>query len=526
MAKANPVTRNKKKRAAALLQQGALAEAKPLYQQVCQADRRDLDAWVALGTIHGQLGEFEDSERCFSQAITIKPDSQEAHFNLAKVQRELGRYSDAEAHYRQALKLHPDWIQALNNLGNLLHAMERDEEAADCYRRAIAIEPNYLEARFNLANLDQARGEYTEAIAAYRELLAIQPDHPMLINNLASALAKTGQLDKALACYDQVLALTPEAYPAHAEAAYSKGLYKLLLGDYREGWTLHEWRWRTGQFKSCLRQFDRPQWLGDKPITCKTILLHAEQGLGDAIQFVRYVPLIEEQGANVILEVPASLVSLINTLKGSYKLVTKGGQLPPFDYHCPLMSLPLALKTTVETIPVDIPYLAADEQNQCEWRQRLGEKTKPRIGLVWSGNPKHLNDRNRSIPLRSLAPLLALDYEFHALQKDIRDDDRAFLDEATQIHSHEKELQDFSDTAALIANLDLVIAVDTSAVHLAGALGKPVWVLLPYVPDFRWLLDRSDSPWYPSARLFRQYDAGKWVEVIDEVVAELKRQYE
>jgi hypothetical protein len=534
MAKPNPLTRNKKKKAEELYKQRALIDAKLLYQQVCQADKRDLDSWVALGSIHGELGELQESVLCFDHVTQLNPNSPEAHFNLAKALRLLGQLPTAEQHYRQALKLHPGWIQALNNLGNLLHAMGRSEEATNCYQQALSIQPNYLEAKFNYANLMQDLGRYPEAIAVYRELLTQKPDHLHLLVNLARALAITKKFDDSFACYDRVLALisnSPEFIgrkevcnnPYYVEASYTKSLFKLLLGEYEEGWRLYEWRWKTEQLKNNLRQFKQPLWLGDQPIAGKTILLHAEQGLGDTIQFVRYVSVVERLGANVVLEVPATLISLVQTFRGSFNLIAKGDDIPPFDLHCPLMSLPHALRTTLDTIPADIPYLAVDAQRQAQWRERLGTKIKPRIGLVWSGNVKHLNDRNRSIALRTMEPLLRLDFEYHSLQKEIREEDKPFLNEFTQIQSHENELNDFSDTAALIAAMDLVITVDTSVAHLAGALGKPVWILLPYSPDFRWLLERGDSPWYPTARLFRQRSIGDWDGVVAEVLAELKR---
>lgn len=253
----------------------------------------------------------------------------------------------------------------------------------------------------------------------------------------------------------------------------------------------------------------------------KTMLVCLEQGLGDFIQFVRYIPMIEAMGANVILEVHAALVPLIRTLNGSFKIITKGEALPDSDCYCPIMSLPLAFRTTLETIPNEVPYLSTIPQKQIEWQRRLGSKVRTRVGLAWSGTSDHKNDYNRSISLRHLSPLLDLDIEFHSLQKEIRADDEAILMNSP-IHAHQEELLDFADTAALISELDLVISVDTSVAHLAGALGKPVWILLPYVPDFRWLLERSDSPWYPTARLFRQDRLGDWANVIDKVLAELK----
>jgi hypothetical protein len=297
-------------------------------------------------------------------------------------------------------------------------------------------------------------------------------------------------------------------------------MLKLLLGDYEEGWELYEWRWKDWG-RDFVRPFPQPLWLGDAPIAGKTLLIHPEQGLGDFIQCCRYIPMVEAMGAKVLVEVTAPLVPLISTLKGSFSVVRSGQPLPHFDFHCPIMSLPLAFRTTVETIPANVPYLFADPARKALWQQRLGPRTRMRVGLAWSGNPSHKNDLNRSMPFRALAPWLALAVDFHVLQKDIRPEDAAALAQFPNVQVHSAELGDFADTAALADEMDLVISVDTSVAHLAGALGRPLWVLLPFNPDYRWFLDRSDSPWYPSATLFRQPALGDWDSVVAAVEAQL-----
>jgi hypothetical protein len=261
----------------------------------------------------------------------------------------------------------------------------------------------------------------------------------------------------------------------------------------------------------------QPLWLGDISIADKTLLIHRQEGLGDYIQFIRYATLAEQTGVKIILEVPSSLFGITSSLEGRFILIEEGQPLPAFDYHCPVMSLPLAFKTTIDTIPAKTPYFYADQDKQFSWRQRLSEKSKPRVGLVWSGSTAHKNDHNRSIALTQFASLLDLPIEFHCLQKEIKTEDALFISDNGKIINHQAHLQDFSDTAALIAELDLVIAVDTSVAHLAGALGKQVWILLPFAPDYRWMLDKTDSPWYPSASLFRQPAIGDWDSVIAEV---------
>ena len=304
--------------------------------------------------------------------------------------------------------------------------------------------------------------------------------------------------------------------PDYANAYWNKSLLKILNGDYLEGWQLYEWRWKT-ELLIHLRGYKQPLWLDTQSLLNKTLLIYPEQGLGDYIQCIRYAVLVEQLGATVILEVPSELMSLVSTLKGQFTLVESGKPLPEFDYHCPVMSLPLAFKTTVDTIPADLPYLYTNEDKKQHWQEKLGNKTVTRIGLVWSGSTTHNNDHNRSLLLQQLSSLLELPVEFHSLQKEVRTVDIKTLTEFPSIHQHQDDLQDFSDTAALVDAMDIIISVDTSVAHLAGAMGKKVFVLLPYAPDYRWMLDRPDSPWYPSATLFRQPALDDWESVIVEI---------
>jgi hypothetical protein len=296
------------------------------------------------------------------------------------------------------------------------------------------------------------------------------------------------------------------------------GYLNLLMGDFEPGWREREWRWKCAAFGLKNRNFPQPLWHGDAPLDGKTILIYSDEGFGDAIQFSRYIPLAAARGGHVILEVEAALTRLMSGLSGLGDcLVKPASKLPEFDLHCPLSTLPLAFRTTLETIPSGVPYLAAPAAAVAEWEARLGPRTRPRVGLVWSGNPKHRRDLQRSLPLRALSSILELDASFVSLQKDVRADDEIVLRERNDVLKIDELLQDFADTAALIPCLDLVITVDTSVAHLAGALGRPVWLLLPFTPDWRWLLDREDSPWYPTARLFRQSQPREWTGVIERV---------
>jgi hypothetical protein len=323
-------------------------------------------------------------------------------------------------------------------------------------------------------------------------------------------------MDEALTSYRKSIALKPDYALAH----WSLAVNRLRFGDFKTGWAEGEWRWKCPGLPIIERKFGCPLWLGAEPIRGKTILLHSDQGLGDALQFCRYVPLVAAMGAHVILEVQSELRELVSGLDGVSTVVPRGEALPDFDLHCPLASLPLAFDTSVDTIPSTTPYVSVGDYAQA-WKNRLTSVRSPRVGLVWSGNPDHNNDRNRSIALETLLPLLDADVGFVSLQKDARQADRAILDQRKEILDLGPELKSFVDTAAVVSHLDLVISVDTSVAHLAGALGRPVWILLPYVPDWRWLLHRTDSPWYPTARLFRQSETRDWRTVIQQVCTEL-----
>jgi hypothetical protein len=293
------------------------------------------------------------------------------------------------------------------------------------------------------------------------------------------------------------------------------------MGDFDRGWKEYEWRWKSVQLANSQRNFAQPLWLGKESLTGKTILLHSEQGLGDTLQFCRYIKLVSELGARVILEVYKPLSALLTRLDGVAQLVETGGPLPAVEFHCPLLSLPLAFKTGLNTIPARVSYIASNPGKVTEWRARLGKRTKPRIGLVWSGRTEHINDRNRSIPLSDLLKSLPNAYQYISLQKEIGQKDKETLGSRADILHFGEQLADFTDTAALCELMDVVISVDTSVAHLAGAMGKAVWILLPFCPDWRWLLDRADSPWYPTATLFRQDVMGDWGGVLRKVQAEL-----
>jgi tetratricopeptide (TPR) repeat protein len=472
-------------------------------------------------TLH-ELKRFDEALASYDRALALQPDGAEPFSNRGNALRQLKRFDEALASYDQALALKPDYFDALNNRGVTLHELKRFPEALASYDCALALRPDHFAALTNRGVTLHELRRFDEALASYDRALAIRPDYAEALFNRGVTLYQLKQLDEALVCYDHALAVNPDYVDGH----FNKALLHLLKGDYDAGWREYEWRWRRWKEQNLTpfkRDFTQPLWLGQTAIEGKTILLHAEQGSGDTIQFCRYAPLVAGRGARVLLEVPVQLKDLMASLVGVAEIIAGQDKPPDFDMHCPLLSLPLALGTRVESIPAQVPYFTVPPESLRRWAGAVGPKRNLRIGLVWSGSSGHKGDAIRSISLRSLLPLADLDAEFVSLQKEVRGDDATALKERGDIVHFGDELNTFADTAAVIANLDLVISVDTSVAHLAGALAKPVWVLLPFLPDFRWLLDREDSPWYPTARLFRQQAPGDWSGVISRVVIELEK---
>src|SRR3984885_9870488 len=464
-----------------------------------------------------ELRRFEEALSSYNRALALRPDYAEALSNRGATLKELKRLEEALASYDRALTVRPDYAEALSNRGATLHELARFEEALASFDHALTVRPNYAEALSNRGIALRQLKRFEEALASYDRALALRPEYVEALSNRGWILHELKRFEEALASYDRALTLRPD----YADAHHNEALCRLLTGDFNRGWEKHEWRWETGAAGNQKRNFAQLQWLGSNEITGKTILLHAEQGLGDTIQFCRYVPLVAERAARVILEVQKPLYELMSTLPDKPQIVSRGDPLPDFDIHCPLLSLPLAFGTRLETVPSQTPYLRASAKAAMNWNARLSPGNRPRIGLVWSGSPTNRNDHNRSIRLSALLPLLDSDATYVGLQQDVRPSDAAVLHERSDLLDFGDELKTFSDTAALVSNLDLVISVDTSVAHLAGALGKPVWLLLPFIPDWRWLLDRDDSPWYPTARLFRQDDTREWDNVITRVHAAL-----
>jgi tetratricopeptide (TPR) repeat protein len=434
-------------------------------------------------------------------------------FKQAVMHAREGRLDEAVRLFDELIRLKPDHADALNDRGNALDLLRRRDEALESYERALRVRPGHIHALCGRANILQAFGRQEEALRAYDEVIAIDARYLHAWNGRGNALMALNRHREALESFLRAQAIDP----AHPASNFNEGLARLSLGEFEIGWRRHEARWALPSWLQRRREFEAPLWLGQSDPRGKVLLLHAEQGFGDTLQFCRYVPLVAATGARVVLEVQPALGELLCQLPGVETLLTRGEPIPRFDLHCPLLSLPLAMSGTLGTIPPPPPALHADADRLAQWGERLGARECPRIGIAWQGNAGHDNDYNRSIRLERLRPLLDLEFEFVSLQQRVPPRDAAALAECPHVRQFDDELRDFSETAALIAHLDLVVAVDTSVAHVAATMGKPVWVLLPWVADWRWLIDRGDSPWYPSVRLFRQPHAGAWDEVVDRV---------
>lgn len=546
----NPATlRAKFQHAVGLHQQGRLAEAERLYDEILRAQPNSFSALYMLGLAAFQSGAPQRGVELTARAIAINPNVAEAHNNLGNGLVELKRAEDALASFERAIALKPDYVEAHNNRGAALNqllrhaealescdtalalrpgdaqayynrglalkALKRDAEALASFDKAIALHPDYAEAYNNRAAVLNDLRRHEEALASCERAIALRPDYAEAYNNRAASLYDLQRNDEALTSYDKAIALKPDDADTHLNRSF----VLLCLGRFAEGWREFEWRKKLPEALGA-RSFPRPLWLGETDIAGKTLLVHYEQGIGDTIHFSRYARYLEARGFHIVFLVQPSLSDLLAQLSPTIRVIGEGELPPAFDYHCPLLSLPFACSTVSETIPSPEPYLTADAQRRAAWQARLGPKTKPRIGIAWSGNPAQANDRNRSMALQTLVPLLTPDADWFALQNDVRDGDRATLQQHPEIAFFGAELRDFGDTAALLELMDLVITVDTAVAHLAGAMGKPVWIMLAYNADWRWLRGRNDSPWYPTARLFRQIDPD-WTSVIAAVNSEL-----
>jgi tetratricopeptide (TPR) repeat protein len=494
-------------------QVGKHAIAVEYIQRAIESNQAVADFHNNLGTAYSALGRLPDAIACYRRALQLKPDHADAHYNLGHAAKQQGNLDEAAASYRRALELKPANAVAQNNLGIVLDEQSKPDEAVACYRRALELKPDYAEAHSNLGNALNERGNPDEAAACCRRALELKPDSVEAYNNLGNALKDQGELEKAAACWRRALELKPD----HAAVHYNQSLVLLMKGDFAHGWPEYQWRWRTKPW----HRFSQPLWDG-RPLEGRTILLYAEHGLGDALQFVRYAALVKQRGGTVVVECPRSLVSLLTSCAGVDRLLERGVELPPFDVQAPLSSLPGVFHTTLGDIPANVPYLFADPTLIERWRAELGPFAGLKVGIFWQGTTRN---PARSIPLACFESLAGVPgVQFFSLQKGAGVEQLRDVAGRWPIVDLGGRLDDFMDTAAVMSNLDLVITCDTAVAHLAGALGVVVWTALPSVPDWRWLLDRGDSPWYPTMRLFRQERRGDWQGVFQRIQAALGEQ--
>lgn len=502
----------------ALAQTGRNGEAVTFLSAALKSQPPNATLHTHYGNVLADLGQHEAALESYDRAIALDKESADAHYNRASAVAALGRLQEAVEDYQRAISLNPDYVKAYNNLGNMFLELGRPVEAEQSYQEAIRCEPTYVDGWVNCANAQRRLHRYEDALASSERAISLAPTCALAHVSQGAALACLGRCEQALVSQTCALDLQPEL----ADALWNKAIAHLSRGELRAGWSLYEARWRVKSLG--LKQYYPTQcpWLGREPLEGKRILLHAEQGYGDTLQFCRYATLVARLGAHVLLGVPSALRALMGSLEGVAEVISQG-DLPSVDYHSPLLSMPLAFGTDLSNIPTRVPYLSADVGRRKRWRERLGGDGQLHVGLAWSGRPSHSNDANRSIALETLRPLARGDIRFVSLQKEVRPVDQSMLEQWPEIQRIGEELTDFADTAALISELDLVITVDTAVAHLTGALGKPVWILLPFVADWRWLQGRGDSPWYPTARLYRQAVAGDWRSAIDRVTDDLCR---
>jgi tetratricopeptide (TPR) repeat protein len=530
--------------ALSLHQQGRLREAEKLYMRALKAAPDNFDALHLLGLINAQNGQMGEAYRLMSAALRINPNVPDVLINFANVLHGLKRDDEALATIDKALALRPGDPDALLHRGNALIALNRPNDALPCFDAVLARDAGHRDALLNRGVARATLGHHEQALADFDAFLARMPSDAEALYNRGTALIELGRYAEALFAFDKVLAAAPQHLRAwtnrgralqalnrheeaiasfdkalaidknYGDAHFNAALSLLALGNFRRGFADYEWRWKRTGMTDARRGYRGRLWLGEYPIDRRTILLLAEQGLGDTIQFIRYAPLLAQMGANVVLEVQPELKALLSTVSGVASCHARGETLPAFDVYCPLGSLPLALKTETSSVPATLPYVRTDDAQIAKWRPALEGLPGKRVALTWAGHARHANDRNRSIDLKLLEPLFKCEgISFVSIQRDLRGDDAARLAQFG-ITDFGPRLADMTDTAAVLALTDLLVSVDTSVVHLAGAMGREAWVMLPFMPDWRWTLTNERSPWYPTMRLFRQGAPGDWPNVI------------
>ena len=504
-------------RGVALMESGAAKEALQDFDAALALAPAFFGAWLNKGLVLKKLGDASAALAALDQAVALNPAYAPAHNNRAAVLLDVEEYAQALAAAQRAIALAPSFAEAWNNQGLAQLGLEQRDAALESFGQAVRYDHANAAAHYNAASIYWQRGDYAKAAEAYRHCLRAAPQHLVALNDLGLAEAALGNHPAAIECYDRVLRLAPD----FAEAQFNKSLTCLLLGNFAEGWRLWEARKRK-KIPVGYRDFGLPLWTGAQEISGRHILLHWEQGFGDTVQFIRYAPMVQAKGADVALMVQPELAPLIRRVMPDIRITEEAPK--EATLQCPLMSLPRAFGTLLENIP-PAPLWPADEARSIAWRARLGHADRPRIGFSWRGSAGHGNDRNRSVAMQEFLPLMDGKLAWFGIQKGMPDSDQGALSAVPALRVFDAEITDFEDTAALIAEMDLIITVDTSLAHLAGSMGRECWVMLPFNPDWRWLLERQDSPWYPCVRLFRQNRIGDWTNVFAELRAALDERF-
>lgn len=498
-------------------QLGFWPESIDSLSKAIQLSPNDPHSYYIMGVVMCKFGSWVAGIECFDRVLVLNPTHLDALCDRGSAQLELKLFDSALESYQCASTINDKYAAAYFGCGNALSELKRSEEAVECFNKAINHNPSYYEAYINLGKIYHEEGSFENALKCFEKAISIESNNSLAHTNRSIQLKYLHRLDESLVSADVAISLKPDYYDAY----WNRALTHLLMGHLQQGFRDYHYRWKTMHFQPIKRSFHQPIWLGEASLEGKTVFIFNEQGYGDSIQFCRYATLAKKAGAKVIYEVEDALLPLLATLDGVDRLIKVGEQLPKFDYYCPAMSLPIGFGTDINSVPSSIPYLRADEEKIRNWANKLGVKTRPRVGLCWSGSPTHKGDKQRSIPLAELLAYLPAGIDYISLQKQIRPSDTIALNQISEIRLFTEDLRDFSDTAALASTLDLIITVDTSAAHLAGALGLNTWVLLPHTPDWRWMLTRSDSPWYPTVKLYRQDHIGDWTSVLSKIGRDL-----
>lgn len=453
---------------------------------------------------------------CYQQLLALNNQDFDALIKTGRIHLLLKQPQRALAHFDAAANLDPNNPFVMTLRGHALSALRRPRIAAQCYVQALKIEPDNINTLINYGCVMYELSDYATALACFEKILTLDPNNLLGLSYSAFCMVSFNRHEDAMRNYEKASLVDP----THAITQFNESLCRLVIGDYKIGWQKHEWRWVT-EMAGAGRGFTQPLWLGKEDLAGKSILLYAEQGMGDTLHFIRYVPMVKALGAHVVVETQPDLIPFIGSIGNIDQLIARGDNLPMTDFQCPLMTLPLAFGTELHTIPANIPYLFSDADLVKQWQKNLSHLTKPyKIGIAWSGNPANKTNHRRTIPLTELLKIKTEDIDFVSLQKRVTEEEISLLQEHG-VASFVEELTDFNQTAALVDCLDLIITTDTSVAHIAGALGKPTWVLLAFSADWRWLLNRNDSPWYPSMTLFRQHAMWDWSNVVEEVKQKL-----